>query len=50
MTHKLGPLPVWVWLLIAAVALYYWYTHYGPGAQKKPQPPKQGKTTHGRRR
>lgn len=32
LTKKLGPFPVWVWAL-AAVAGYYWYTHYGPGAQ-----------------
>lgn len=31
LTHKLGPLPVYVWALLA-VAGYYWYTHYGPGA------------------
>jgi hypothetical protein len=33
LTHKLGPLPVWAYALIAA-GIYYWYTHYGPGANK----------------
>jgi len=31
LTRKLGPMPVWLWALIA-VGGYYWYTHYGPGA------------------
>jgi hypothetical protein len=31
--RKLGPLPVWGWGLIA-VGVYYWYSHYGPGASK----------------
>lgn len=34
LTRKIGPLPVWAYGLIA-VGGYYWYTHYGPGAQKK---------------
>lgn len=34
LTHKVGPLPVWMWAAIA-VAGYYWYTHYGPGASKQ---------------
>lgn len=33
LTRKIGPLPVWAYGLIA-VGAYYWYTHYGPGAQK----------------
>lgn len=32
-TRKIGPLPAWGWGL-AAVGVYYWYTHYGPGASK----------------
>lgn len=35
--RKLGPLPVWAWGLIGFGA-YYWYTHYGPGAQKAQAP------------
>lgn len=31
LTHKVGPLQVWMWALIA-VGAYYWYTHYGPGS------------------
>jgi len=31
LTRKLGPLPVWAYALVA-VGVYYWYTHYGPGA------------------
>ena len=31
LTHKIGPLPVWMWGA-AIVGIYYWYTHYGPGA------------------
>lgn len=31
LTHKVGPLPVWMWAALAAAG-YYWYTHYGPGA------------------
>lgn len=31
LTRKLGPMPVWVWGVLA-VGVYYWYTHYGPGA------------------
>lgn len=31
MTHKVGPLPVWMWGVLIAGA-YYWYTHFGPGA------------------
>jgi hypothetical protein len=34
LTRKLGPLPVWAWGAII-VAAYYWYTHYGPGAQNQ---------------
>jgi hypothetical protein len=33
LTHKVGPLPVWAWSA-GAVGVYYWYTHYGPGAAK----------------
>ena len=33
LTRKIGPLPVWAWAAIA-VAGYYWYTHYGPGAKQ----------------
>ena len=33
LSRKLGPIPVWGWGLIGFGA-YYWYTHYGPGAQK----------------
>jgi hypothetical protein len=29
--RKIGPLPVWAYALIL-LGLYYWYTHYGPGA------------------
>lgn len=36
LTKKLGPLPVWVYAVLI-VAAYYWYTHYGPGAQKQQQ-------------
>lgn len=32
-TRKIGPLPAWGWGA-AAVGVYYWYTHYGPGASK----------------
>jgi hypothetical protein len=28
-TRKIGPLPAWGWG-VAAVGVYYWYTHYGP--------------------
>lgn len=31
LTRKVGPLPIWAWGAIA-VGIYYWYTHYGPGA------------------
>lgn len=31
LTRKIGPAPVWVYALLA-VGVYYWYTHYGPGA------------------
>ena len=31
LTRKVGPFPVWLWAA-AAVGIYYWYTHYGPGA------------------
>lgn len=31
LTRKVGPMPVWGWGLIV-VGIYYWYTHYGPGA------------------
>ena len=31
LVRKIGPLPVWAWGVIA-VGIYYWYTHYGPGA------------------
>ena len=31
LTHKIGPLPVWAYAVIA-VGAWYWYTHYGPGA------------------
>lgn len=34
LARKLGPFPIWLWLLIA-VGVYYWYTHYGPGAKKQ---------------
>ena len=30
LTKKVGPLPVFMWALLA-VGAYYWYTHYGPG-------------------
>lgn len=36
LTHKIGPLPVWAYGAIA-VGIYYWYTHYGPGAKKSQQ-------------
>ena len=32
-TRKIGPLPAWGWGAVA-VGVYYWYTHYGPGASK----------------
>lgn len=32
LTKKLGPFPVWLWG-VGAVGIYYWYTHYGPGAK-----------------
>lgn len=31
LTKKLGPVPVWLWALLA-FGIYYWYTHFGPGA------------------
>ena len=31
-TRKIGPLPAWGWGAVA-VGVYYWYTHYGPGAK-----------------
>lgn len=31
LTHKIGPFPVWLYAA-AAIGVYYWYTHYGPGA------------------
>lgn len=31
LTRKVGPLPVWLWGLLALGA-WYWYEHYGPGA------------------
>lgn len=32
LTHKIaGKVPVWV-VAVALVGIYYWYTHYGPGA------------------
>lgn len=33
LTRKVGPAPVWLWGA-AAFGVYYWYTHYGPGASK----------------
>lgn len=33
LARKLGPFPIWVWALIG-FGLYYWYTHFGPGAKK----------------
>ena len=37
LTKKVGPLPVWAWGVIA-VGIYYWYTHYGPGANSATPP------------
>ena len=37
LTKKVGPLPVWAWGVIA-VGIYYWYTHYGPGASSAKTP------------
>lgn len=34
--RKIGPVPIWV-ICVGVVAAYYWYMHYGPGAQKKAQ-------------
>lgn len=34
LTRKVGPLPIWVYGVII-IGAYYWYTHYGPGAQKQ---------------
>ena len=32
LSRKLGPIPVWGWGLIG-FGVYWWYTHYGPGAK-----------------
>lgn len=37
LTRKIFGIPLWV-IVLAIVAIYYWYTHYGPG---KPQPQQQ---------
>lgn len=44
LVRKIGPLPVWAWGTIA-VGIYYWYTHYGPGANKTPATPASGTDT-----
>ena len=31
LTHKIGPMPVWMWGALI-VGAYYWYKNYGPGA------------------
>lgn len=31
---KIGPVPIWL-IGLGIFGVYYWYTHYGPGAQKK---------------
>lgn len=36
LTRKIGPLPIWAYAAIA-VGIYYWYTHYGPGATNQNQ-------------
>jgi hypothetical protein len=35
--RKVGPFPVWVYAAFA-VAGWYWWTHYGPGAKTAAQP------------
>lgn len=37
LTKKVGPLPVWMYGLII-VGAYYWYMHFGPGANKAAAP------------